>query len=140
MTLTEFILARIAEDEKVARGVAEPLYPSEDLSERFGSFESDHTDGDSAHIQRWEPARVLAECEAKRAIVKAASGWRHEVVEDCWYTCAAATGERDGGECCDDARRGQHCDCGRDYKVLQVLGLIASIYADHPDFDPAWSA
>ena len=52
MTLTEFLLARIAEDEAAARRVAV-----------VGSCEPGY-----------RPARVLAECEAKRRIVKTAEG------------------------------------------------------------------
>ncbi len=44
MTLTEFLLARIAEDE-----IHEPIQ--------------------AAHVLRWHHARVLAECEAKRQII-----------------------------------------------------------------------
>jgi len=56
--LTEFLLARIAEDEGVARDVGEG-YPRALL-------------GPSAHSHafKWLPARVLAECEAKRRIME----------------------------------------------------------------------
>jgi hypothetical protein len=51
MTLTEFLLARIAEDEADARKGA--LYSPDD-----GPF------------VRWDSDRMLTECEAKRAIVE----------------------------------------------------------------------
>lgn len=50
MIITEFVLARIAEDEAAAQ--AEALV-------------------DSQHMARWSPVRVLAECTAKRTIVEA---------------------------------------------------------------------
>ena len=53
LTLTDFLLARIAEDETKART---PL-------------------GDGQHWQNVNPSRVLAECESKRRIVEMA--WHH---------------------------------------------------------------
>jgi hypothetical protein len=66
MTLTEFLLARIAEDEVVANqavGYESRVYwdsAARDLHLRAQSL---------AHYMRHDPARVLAECEAKRRIV-----------------------------------------------------------------------
>ena len=70
MTLTEFLLARIAEDEAVARDAGErrglpyesPLYVVDDnyRHDQVGIY----------------PERVLAECEAKRAIANFADYWR----------------------------------------------------------------
>jgi hypothetical protein len=73
--LAEFLLARIAEDEAISRGVAEPLSPDETFDVRFRTYESDHTQGDSAHVRRFDPARVLAECEAKRRIIEQSRRW-----------------------------------------------------------------
>ena len=61
MTLAEFLLARIAEDEAIARR-------SVNWSEGITEW-ADGGDPDWEHIARWDPARVLAECEAKREIV-----------------------------------------------------------------------
>jgi hypothetical protein len=59
MTLIDFLLARIAEDEAVARG-ADPLVTGLRVSvwtcDKYGHVAVD-------------PARVLAECEAKRRIL-----------------------------------------------------------------------
>jgi hypothetical protein len=78
MNLTEFLLARIAEDE--------------------GSPPT--------------CSRVLADCEAKRRIVE-----RHRSKPDTggWY-CAG---------------------CGDDWPCEDLRDL-ASVYADHPDYDEAW--
>lgn len=85
-TITEFLLARIAEDEEAAR-LATQGTPSGD---GYGPWRESYDDGptvtvfdypadrtivrvedssDQEHIIRWHPARVLAECEAKRRIV-----------------------------------------------------------------------
>jgi hypothetical protein len=56
LTLADFLLARIAEDEEAAREVGPYLLRS---SQRTSI----------AHADRWHPTRVLAECQAKRRIV-----------------------------------------------------------------------
>lgn len=134
MMVDEFLLARIAEDEAVARAAtAGPWHWDPPSGEDWpGSDESlmssaldedghalpvlyswgydasgiDGEDGDRAHIVRWDPARVLAECKAKRRIVE--NHQRH------------TPGERGYG-----ASR-------------EAVRALASVYADHPDFDPAW--
>lgn len=67
-------------------------------------------DGEAAadHIARWDPARVLAEVEAKRRIVTA----HGEPMEWC-------------GSC----EQRQPCE---------TLTLLALPYSDHPDYDPEW--
>lgn len=129
--LTEFLLARIAEDEAVARAAGE-LRPDLQPDRR-----APWADPNDVEV-RLSPVRVLAECEAKRQVAKAVEGWKHAVVEDCWYTCAAATEDRDGGECCDDGRSGGPCDCGRDYRAASILAPLALPYADHPDYLEEW--
>jgi hypothetical protein len=61
MDLVDFLLARIAEDEAVAHGAVR-------WSEGATQWASDG-EPDWQHIARWDPARVLAECESKRRIV-----------------------------------------------------------------------
>jgi hypothetical protein len=58
MILTEFLLARIAEDEEPARMAAEGWVSGDGMLE----------------MGCWDEKRVLAECEAKRRIVKMAEG------------------------------------------------------------------
>lgn len=84
------------------------------------------TMGQARHIARHDPAAVLRRIKAERELLDDLLAERHEVVEgDCWYTCAAATEEHDGGETCDDTRRGKPCDCGRDARVERRIRLIA---------------
>jgi hypothetical protein len=62
VTLTDFLLARIAEDEDAARAADAPYF----------LYDLDGKGADQfAHIARHDPPRVLAECEAKRRIVEA---------------------------------------------------------------------
>lgn len=57
--LIAFVRAQLDEDERVARAAQEWTWRPE-LAAEFGSPE---------HIARWDPARVLAEVEAKRRIL-----------------------------------------------------------------------
>lgn len=110
MNITEFLLARIAEDEdraKMARGW------------QTGSRHEGQPLDWSIHMDRWSPDRVLAECETKRRIVEL-----HR----------AANGD---GAC--DLCGGLDADLLRGQWPCETLIALASVYADHPDFDPAWS-
>lgn len=65
MTITEFLLARIGEAEVVARSV-----PDVEPKSSASVFTSLHAPTGTVEVS---PARVLAECAAKRAIV---DSWR----------------------------------------------------------------
>ena len=130
-TLTEFLLARIAEREAVARAATYGPWrynPAKvnaiDRSESVfagkpgtmaitvastGPSDDPQSMSDAAHIALHDPARVLAECAAKRAIVEAM------VDHD------AATGEEPAY-----------------YWVPPVLRILASVDADHPDYQEEW--
>lgn len=85
------------------------------------------------HIAANDPEDVIADCDAKLALLDDLLAERHEVVEDPWYTCSAATEEHDGGRCCDDNRRGNPCDCGRDARITRRLAILAQPFAGHPE-------
>ena len=71
MTLTEFLLARIAEDEAVAREVEALVAPAYRYEDAEGSAASIHWDDDySQGGYTITAARALSECEAKRRIVE----------------------------------------------------------------------
>jgi hypothetical protein len=76
----------------------------------------------------FDPAHVLRLCAALRAVVTEVEGWQHYVCEDGWYTCGAATEEREGEDCIDDARRGTGCDCGRDARADRTLSAVAGVW------------
>lgn len=65
MTITEFLLAQIAEDEAEARD----------------------DDGTPTPVGMWDPDRVLAECEAKRRIVQEHDLTDYNGKPSCWL-CA----------------------------------------------------
>jgi hypothetical protein len=69
MTLTEFLLARIAEDEMCARLVEDG--PGEIMRRGLDPLRITMDDDEVRFAYLTiDPARVLAECEAKRQIVK----------------------------------------------------------------------
>lgn len=124
MTIIEFLLDRIAEDEAAARDASE-YGASWHWDSGFGALCNDPEcsygmlltdDGPTvimevhaydvhegwqgaAHIALHDPARVLAECAAKRAIIAAAM------------------------------------DIGDDGRYSAVLRQLATVYADHPDYE-----
>lgn len=118
--LVAWLLERIAADEQTAQWVVEHTRPP-----IAGTYLADDgTETDSGYT----PVRVLAECETKRALIEAITGRWHLVVSDCWYTCPAATEEREGETTCNDGERGKPCDCGRDKTVREQLELLAAPY------------
>lgn len=166
MTIVEFLEARLTEDEAVAK---EPhhqnwdLYPywfrpnGEDPAEgsviaaervpdgalsgliRYITGPEEIDLADAAHVARHDPARVLREVAAKRAVMS-----RHrEVKEDDelgWMWSRYAS----------DHNRSQPCaGCGvwgdPDLPVTDrvedcpELHALASVYADHSDFNPDWA-
>lgn len=77
--LIAVLLARIAEDEAAARAALAPdeMHPYGDaalprMTPEQVPYEVERLLGGSwgHHFARWDPARVLAECEAKRCIVE----------------------------------------------------------------------
>ena len=159
MTLTEFLLARIAEDEAAARACVYPPHdgykPHPELSRWFyregGEVEYVqtpemlahkyperlHVTCDSEgltpavgevhgeHIARHDPARVLAECEAKRQVVhewqtfgKLADPSVQPSTDEEFRVHAAAIGIRQG--------------------LARALSHLALPCADHPDYRQEW--
>jgi hypothetical protein len=115
MTITEFLLARIAEDEDDAQDAyydGQRWVPEE---EAVVAADRDLEPAlfldrkrDATHAANWSPARVLAECEAKRRIVAD----RPLPIGHFW-----------------DGQRAQHDN---------ALRFLASVYADHPDYRDEW--
>ena len=141
MKLTEFLLARIAEDEALAQ-VATPgqwdrdsgwsitAPPPEDWSGPYVVVETKQRN-DAEFIASHNPARVLAECEAKRNIVA------HLVDAERGVARAARLLAREGN----DSRDAQEAEFAADAKLDAVTCIakhVAAVYADHPDFDEEW--
>ena len=109
MTLTDFLLARIEDDEKTARRPTGRVYADDDGC--VATPEDEWADGSDRlpnHHNTWalihDPARVLAECEAKRRIVEREVNAANRMT----------------------------------YRRLLTLVDLASVYADHPDYRDEW--
>lgn len=111
-TITEFILARVAEDEATARYATTrgPINERDTEGWWFGHYQ---------HYTRHSPERVLAECEAKRRI--AALVWTQEFVVD---------GEWGSGRTIEEMKRAGI--------LPPALCAMAAIWADHPDYREEW--
>ena len=135
MTITQFLLARIADDEAVARDAfgavpggkwmaAEADYEGISVWADDGDTSYGYATTTTDHIARHDPARVLAECAAKRAIVELA-----EYADEA-QGGGAAIALFDGYREVYPGRKA----------MLGVLPALASVYAEHPDYDAEWSA
>ena len=136
LTLTEFLLARIAEDEADAKKVnTGQWYPWDERNGDLSPALRALNGRAAAHIARQSPARVLAECEAKRRIVQ----W-HEIHEDCceqrygpFEWTAPAEGVVIGSEVGDSVEIGRQA-----YYGCVTSMMLAAPYADHPDYREEW--
>jgi hypothetical protein len=134
--LVDFLMARIDEDEAIARGATpgrwewfdddlkaiEP-YPwsvprvvmdddAMSKKDRYGTRKrSQVADFNRAFMAHWDPQRALSECGARRALVQQTAGW-------------IAGSPSEGGAIVAD----------------RVLRTLAWTYSDHPDYQEAWSA
>jgi hypothetical protein len=73
---------------------------------------------EAAHIARWDPARVLAEVDAKRRILAAYTGWV----------------DRNAGPSLADS-----VDAGQEYGLEEAVRYLTLPYADHPDYRSEWA-
>lgn len=143
--MEEFLEARLAEDESIAQGAAQHLSGTwtfddgeaaarrEELARggRFGA--NPRVDGitsgcrynaesEMRHIARHDPARVLREVAAKRAIIEHAADVNglDVQVDGEW-----GVGARD--------------ELADPYVGDLILRALAVPYVDHPDYDPSWA-
>lgn len=130
MTIVEFLEARLDEDEEVARDAAgwdssgsirdEGLWRRDGVNSVIDSARrmvvygdgSAPDDSQAAHIVRHDPARVLREVAAKRAIMA-----EHGIDQD---PCDAHDAMYESAPC-------------------DVILNLAAIYLDHPDYQAEWA-
>lgn len=106
--LTDFLLARIAEDEAVAHD----FVPEEVASPSLERQRYIRARGD--WVVLYDPARVLAECEAKREIVR-------------YYLLL-----------CEQAEAQERPFHFHSTGLLYAVRTHAAVYADHPDYRDEW--
>jgi hypothetical protein len=171
-SLAEFLLARIAEDEAAANAAPTRQWRVADLPPqghwassgvRPGvqtAWVSGHSTtvvevpdgggaqpGVEAHIARWDPARVLAECEAKRRIIEGGGSQcggyyppgneirieQEENAEELGIEFQPHWPE-DYAPFCDGCAAAQSAD--RDWE--RTLRALAGVHSAHPDYRPEW--
>ena len=142
LTLTDFLLARIAEDEAVVREARSSEHPADRDGTALMAI-----DGTGSAAVMISSGRVLAECEAKRRIVERESRWvrqrfdapEHMTVmpdNDGPPHIQLASGATLHGEDMASFR----AEWYEPAPPTATLRDLASIYADHADFRPEWSA
>lgn len=125
--LDDFFLARIAEDEAAARAATPGPWEVQNGAPSLVYGDPPHgvfvcntgvggrqVHDDATHIARWDPARVLAECDAKRRMLEALR-YLAELPEGMTMP------DRESAMLLDVA-----------------VGAMAAVYADHPDFREEW--
>jgi hypothetical protein len=148
--LREFLTARYDEDQRIARAAiidrengdrwqvgstvrredyefvsihTSPPVVVEIAGAGFDATGGIHGERFATHIARWDPARVLAEVKAKRAILA-----EHAPADDgsgILFICRTCS-RRDLPEW-----YGEYVPC-------PTLRILAAPYAEHPDFDSDW--
>ena len=123
VTITEFLEARIAEDEADAKAADGGRWLPEDKGVSFEFYGDEFPGGEAQarlvadtranmnHIANYSPARVLAECAAKRAIIEQSGNYSPEL---------------------------EHGDNG-EWAFDVTLRALVSAYADHPDYQQEWA-
>ena len=131
LTIAEFLLARITEDEELARKAAQAKPRDYDSKAPGAAWEATDNgmvagnkealwdcEGSASlcmnpvhaqHVAAWDPARVLAECAGKRAVISA----------------------------CLEIPYG--ADENADYLRDMAMAAFATVYKSHPDYLPEWA-
>lgn len=123
MTLTDFLLARIAEDEAYVKNALRSDYTYGGVNGL--SWNHDGLNGAAT--------RIHAECEAKRRIVE-----MHESIPyyglDRYGRWLPHEGEP----------KAWYCECQSEDGMIQgeapcpTMRILAAVYADHPDYREEW--
>jgi hypothetical protein len=134
MELHEFLEARIAEDEDYAQNIIDCEYDT--YKAEWGYLSSAKVDigsptdyidaaNDSTvakFIERFDPARILAECAAKRAVIDAASD------EITYIPTGRSLWNNDPSLGYIEKSEGR-----------VILEALAAPYSSHPDYDQSWA-
>src|SRR5262245_17316529 len=107
--LVAFLRARLDEDEATARQAMTAL---ESGWPDYQTYDGPDLDAATDYLDRFPPARVLREVEAKRAI----AGLHHQA-------------ERAPNWC---------AECDEEWFPCPTLRHLATVYRDHPDYRQEW--
>ena len=153
--ITEFILARIAEREAIARAAIDDdsgndegfagqydamIHPPSGIGIAQGGF------GEAAArmIATFAvPRRVLAECKSYRRIVELHESWpvlieRGSTLEEIADPDPGRIAFRMSRQIAFATQQEYVARFGTEPPTAPMVAALAQIWADHPDFDPAW--
>lgn len=155
-SLADFLLRQIADDEAAARAVP-PLDHNFDMggnrqderwifdrtlpssADGMGNWSKHRHDPSTAeHFKRWDPARVLAECEALREVVGRYLQAERLVEANAEEHAKASAGGIDNQEQVAALRAHGWQLQGRRDGLELALRALAAPYADRPGFEEAW--
>lgn len=139
-TLVEFLEKRLREDEAAAH-LAQAVSSSRWIAngsllmylddadppyaEALAEVENYRQDDILEHTARHDPARVLREVAAKRAILEHLLQWPHHVnYEDADW----------GNSCAKIVDPASRCDCDVEELVNTGIRHLAAVYSDHPEY------
>lgn len=131
ITLTDFLLARIAEREEAARAATPAPWQAFSMDGQEWSVRAPNyanvggwlSEPDARHIALNDPDRVLARCAAERRIVLAGDDYIRAYERD------PETG---------DAVRDEAVAAGANINE-RMMRLLAAVHDDHPDFNEEWT-
>ncbi|MEU2788994.1 DUF6221 family protein [Streptomyces sp. NPDC007100] len=134
--LVQFLRDRLDEDEAVARAASPGPWTQVGIGDYgwavsfnrpdYAGVETEDDDqgrADADHIARHDPARVLAEVEAKRRLLVV------HAKSSSYDGCATCDAGNDSCGCLGGAHWEYPCD---------TMKLLALPYADHPDYHEEW--
>lgn len=136
MTITEFLTARLAEDEATAREADATVLPGDLPREThiaYGLKDAGFGIAYQGFVLVHDPARVLREVEAGRNILAEHAARPPRPSDGQWHGLAP---DRLRCRVCASAHEGHWL---RFIAPCWTLMQLAMIYSDHPDYDPAWT-
>lgn len=161
MTIVEFLTARLGEDRELVRQLIEADVPgrwTERRGEVFGpttmtlrriaeiddvNLGPDGSQLAAEHIARFDPSRILDEIDAKQAIIEFHKQWP-VLVETSPQIEPDHTGGLDSiafrmsRQIMWATEEEYRKRFGSEPPTTPMMKALASVYKDHPDFDPAW--
>lgn len=105
-----------------------------------GACRNGHEGADNCRGLHTDPAGIAADLDTKEALLTDLLAEKHYVCDDPYYTCCAATRERDGDSCPGDEHHhlSNHCTCGLTERTTRRLHILAAPYADRPGYAEQW--